>query len=351
MAMHTLTRTIAVLCAAMLVAVACGGATQPGATAAPTTAATAAATAAPTAAPFALLRPVEFIISTSPGGGSDTYARVMQGIIEKAKLTNHPVQPVNKDGGSGAVAFNYVFEKKADPHVIFITLNSFFLTMAIQRLPYQASDFTPVANLALDPFFLWVHNDSPWKTAQDFIKAAQAEELAVIGTGSKQEDEVVFRNIQKAHSTKPFRYVSETGGGKVAAALAGKQAVATVNNPSEGLPLYQGATPKIRPICAFLAASPTTGTFKDLPTCKSQGLNVEPYFNTRAIMAPPALTAEQQTYWVGVFKKVSDSQEWKDFVIKNNLDPDFKSGDEFKKLIADLDKLHRDIAKEQGWVQ
>lgn len=181
MGRRSFVRTIAGLVTAMLVVAACGGAAQP---ATPTTAVTAApATAAPTVAAFSLTRPVEFVISTSPGGGSDVYARFMQGIIEKGKLTNQPVQPVNKEGGSGAVAFNYVFEKKGDPHVIFITLNSFFLTMAIQKLPYQASEFTPIANLALDPFFLWVNNDSPWKTAGDFIKAAQAEELAVVGTG------------------------------------------------------------------------------------------------------------------------------------------------------------------------
>ena len=330
-----LKRTVAALATAMLITSACGGAAGPGGG----------------AGTFSLSRPVEFVISTSPGGGSDTYARFMQGVIEKESLTSQPVQPVNKEGGSGAVAFNYVFEKKGDPHVIFITLNSFFLTMATQDLPYQATDFTPIANLALDPFFLWVNNDSPWQTAQDFIKAAQAEELAVIGTGSKQEDEVLFRTIQKAHNTKPFRYVPESGGGAVAAALAGKQGgvVATVNNPSEGLPLYTGGSPKVRPICAFLPESPTEGTFKDLPTCQSQGMEVEPYFNTRAIMAPPDLTEAQQAFWVDVFRKVSESQEWKDFVATNNLNPDFKSGAEFATLIADLDQVHRDIADEQGW--
>src|SRR6478672_10061564 len=70
-----------------------------------------AATAQPT-------HPVEFVISTAPGGGSDIYARYMQGIIEKAKLSPQPVQPVNKDGGAGAVAFQYVFEKKGDMHFI-----------------------------------------------------------------------------------------------------------------------------------------------------------------------------------------------------------------------------------------
>src|SRR5215216_1032566 len=183
-------------------------------------------------------RPTEFVISTAPGGGSDIYARFMQGIIEEQKLSPQPVQPVNKEGGSGAVAFTYVFEKKGDMHYIMITLNSFFTTLIVQKLPFQATDFTPIANLALDPFYLWVTEDSPWKTAEDFVKAAKETELTVAGTGSKQEDEILFLRIQEVGGTKAFKYVPQSGGGTVASALAGGQVQASVNNPSEGLPFY-----------------------------------------------------------------------------------------------------------------
>src|SRR5437867_10720984 len=102
-------------------------------------------------------RPIEFVISTEPGGGSDIYARFIQGVIEKESLSPQPVLPINKPGGAGAVAFQYVFEKRGDMHFIMITLNSFFTTLITQGadLPYKYSDFTPIANLALDPFFLW----------------------------------------------------------------------------------------------------------------------------------------------------------------------------------------------------
>jgi len=43
-------------------------------------------------------RPVEFVISTTPGGGSDIYARFIIGIIEKHKLSPQPFVPVNKAG-------------------------------------------------------------------------------------------------------------------------------------------------------------------------------------------------------------------------------------------------------------
>jgi len=331
--------SIALAMAGLIVAVACGG-TGGGATTAP------AALVAPT-------KPVEFVISTAPGGASDIYARFIQGAIENNKLMSQPLTPVNKDGGSGAVAFQYVYDHKGDMHYIMITLNSFFTTLIVQKLPYKATDFTPIANLALDPFYLWVNADSPWKNAGDFIAAAQAGPLTVTGTGSKQEDEVLFRRIQDLKQTKPFNYVPASGGGAVATALAGHQGgvVATVNNPSEGLGLYTASPPKIKPLCAFLPSSPAEGTFKGLPTCKSQGLDIDDYYVMRAIMGAPGLSAGQQAYWADTFKKVFDSKDWQDFMKKNALNPDFKSGADFHKFIADYQKLHEDIAKKNGWVQ
>jgi tripartite-type tricarboxylate transporter receptor subunit TctC len=296
--------------------------------------------------------PVEFVISTAPGGGSDTYARAMATIIENKKLSSQPVTPLNKEGGSGAVAFQYVFDHKGDMHYVMITLNSFFTTLITQKLPYKATDFTPVANLALDPFFLWVKDDSPWKTAQDFIDAAKKDSLTVAGTGAKQEDEALFRRIEDTMKTKPFTYLSQTSGATVAAALAGKQGgvVATVNNPSEGLPLYSGSAKQIRPLCAFTPESPKTGTYSGLATCKSQGIAIDDYFIMRAIMAPPGLSQQQQAYWVDVFKKVYDSQEWKDFMDKNALQPDFRSGLDFRQFILQYQQIHQDIATKFKWV-
>jgi len=338
-------RLLAVFGAGMLVATACGGGA-----AAPSPSATVAGS--PSVATVTQpTRNAEFVISTAVGGGSDIYARAMQAIIEEQKLSPQPVQPTNKEGGSGAVAFTYVFEKKGDMHYIMITLNSFFTTIITQKLPYKATDFTPVANLALDPFYLWVNEDSPMKTAADFVKAAQERELVVSGTGSKQEDEVLFRRIEALAKTKPFKYVPQSGGGAVATALAGKQAgvEVTVNNPSEGLGLL--SQKKIRALCAFTPASPTApAAVANLPTCKSQGLAIDDYFVMRAVLAPPGLTQAQQAFWVDVFKKVYESEKWKKFMSDNALNPDFRSGLDFRTFINTYEKMHIDIATTNKWV-
>jgi len=336
-------RTAAILAAALVTLSACATANAPSATPTSSASASAAAVIQPT-------HPVEFVISTAPGGGSDMYARAMATIIENKKFSPQPVTPLNKEGGSGAVAFQYVFEKTGDMHYVMITLNSFFTTIITQKLAFKATDFTPVANLALDPFFLWVNDDSPWKTAQDFIDAAKKDSLTVAGTGAKQEDEALFRRIQDTMQTKPFTYISQTSGATVAAAVAGHQGgvVASVNNPSEGLQLYQAK--KMKPLCAFMPASPTTAVYASLPTCKSQGIAIDDYFIMRAIMAPPGLSAGQQAFWVDVFKKVYDSDEWKKFMSDNALQPDFKSGLEFRLFIQQYQQLHQDIATKFKWV-
>jgi len=339
-------RPVSILAAGLLAVAACGGGGTT-ATATPTSAQTAAPTAVAAIPPT---RATEFVIQTGPGGSSDIYARLWIGIMEKERMVPQPVQPINKEGGAGAVAFTYVFEKRGDPHYIMVTLNSFWTTIITQKLPYKTTDFTPIANVALDPFFLWVNADSPIKTAGDFITEAKARAMTASGTGSKQEDEVLFRRIQDLAGTKPFTYVPQSGGGAVATALAGKQGgvEVTVNNPSEARSLMQAG--KLKAICAFTPASPKEGLFKDLPTCKSQGLAIDDYYNVRSIVAPPGLSAGQQKFWIDTFKKVSDHADWKKFVTDNALDPDFRAGDDFKKLIEQYQKIHEEIATKYGWI-
>src|SRR2546430_11595511 len=336
--------SVAILAAALITLSAC--ASNTGAAPSPSGSATVAASVQPS-------HPVEFVISTAPGGGSDIYARAMQAIISSKNFSPQPVTPVNKEGGSGAVAFTYVFDHKGDMHYVMITLNSFFTTIITQKLPYKATDFTPIANLALDPFFLWVNDDSPWKTAQDFVNAGKESSVTVAGTGAKQEDEALFRRIEDTMKTKPFTYISQTSGATVAAALAGHQGgvVATVNNPSEGLPLYSGTQKKLRPLCAFTPSSPTKGVYNGLATCASQGIPIDDYYIMRAVMGPPGLSPQQQAFWVDVFKKVNDSAEWKAKIDEFFLSPDFKSGLEFRQFLSKYQQLHQDIATKFKWVQ
>src|ERR1035438_10437363 len=47
-------------------------------------------------------KPIEFIATAGPGGGTDNFARAVQSIITKHKLIEQPIVVTNKGGGSGA---------------------------------------------------------------------------------------------------------------------------------------------------------------------------------------------------------------------------------------------------------
>ena len=63
-------------------------------------------------------KPVEFIVQSAAGGGSDIFARTMAKILADEKIVTVPINVVNKPGGSGAVAYSYLNQKKGDPHII-----------------------------------------------------------------------------------------------------------------------------------------------------------------------------------------------------------------------------------------
>ena len=48
----------------------------------------------------------------------------------------------------------------------------------------------------------------------------------------------------------------------------------------------------------------------DIPTCKSQGLDME-YLMLRGIFMSPKATKEQVDFYVELFKKVRETPEWK----------------------------------------
>src|SRR6202158_120198 len=68
------------------------------------------------------VKPIEFIATAGPGGGTDNFARAVQSIITKHKLVEQPIVVTNKGGGSGAEGFTYAKAMAGDPYkIVFAT--------------------------------------------------------------------------------------------------------------------------------------------------------------------------------------------------------------------------------------
>ena len=312
------------------------------------------ALAAPAQAAWKPAKPVEFIATAGPGGGTDIIARTVQGIITKYKFIEQPIVVVNKGGGSGAEGYTYGKAMAGDPYkVVFGTSNAWQQPM-VSKVAFNYTDLTPIAAMAQDEFLLWVKQDSPWKTAGDYLKAAKSGNLKMGGAQSKDTDEVLTRMIEKIASVK-ITYIPFKSGGEAAVQLAGGHIDSHVNNPSESVGQWRGGTQ--HPICVFSPkrltntdkATATEG-WSDIPTCVEQGLNIPQYQQPRTVWLPGKVTPEQQAFYVDVMKKVEGTPEWADYIKRTSQTNVFLTGDEFQKFIKDdIAHVHQ-VAQEQGWL-
>jgi putative tricarboxylic transport membrane protein len=310
--------------------------------------------AAPACAAWQPQKPIEFVATAGPGGGTDNLARAVQNIVTKYKLTDQPVVVVNKAGGSGAEGYVYGKASAGDPYkVIFGTSNAWQQPL-VSKVAFNYTDLTPIAAMAQDEFLLWVKQDAPYKTATDFLKAAASGDFKMGGAQSKDTDEVLTRLIEKAAHVK-FTYIPFKSGAEAAVQLAGGHIDSHVNNPSESLGQWRGGTQ--RPLCAFspkrLPQGPkitTTEGWSDIPTCVEQGLAISQYEQPRTVWLPGKVSADQTAFYQDLMKKVQATPEWKDYIEKSSQVDTFLSGDAFDKFIKeDLEHL-KQVAAEQGWL-
>ncbi len=116
----------------------------------------AALSAATPAFAFEPNRPVEFVVASGAGGGTDDFARTIQSIITKYKLMDQSMVVRNKGGGSGAEAFLYARQNKGDANKLYFgTNNAYLLPHAARDGWLETEDLTPVAALAFDEFLIW----------------------------------------------------------------------------------------------------------------------------------------------------------------------------------------------------
>ena len=263
-------------------------------------------------------KPIDFVIMAGPGGGADQIARFIQSVAEKKDLTSRPLIPNNKGGGSGAEALILLNTTNDPDHTILVTLNSFFSTPIRQPgLGIDIQTFTPIAMMGVDPFALWVHKNSGIETFEqwvDTVKAANGEYITG-GTGSGQEDSIVFAYTNNAFGITS-KYIPFDGGGAVAAALAGEQINATVNNPAEARGFY--AAGEVRPLLVF--SDEEMPAYPGVPTMKSKGHDFS-YYNQRAVVGAPGMSDEAAAYYRDLFEEIYNSEEWQGYLEAESLSP------------------------------
>jgi putative tricarboxylic transport membrane protein len=278
---------------------------------------------------------VEVVVPYAPGGGTDNLMRMITGIIDENKWSPQPLNVVNRAGGSGAVGFNYLINKKGDAHTIAGATPMIVSGKIEGRLPGNHRDaMTVLMIVAIDELMLSVRNESPFKTVDDFVKAAKAKpgSLTVGGTATLTEDHIFTYLFEKAAGIS-VKYVPFNSGGEVTTALMGGHIDAAVENPNEIVAQIEAG--KARNLA--VASRERLKDAPDVPTFAEKGYKFY-WEQMRGVVGPANMPPEAVKWWQDTLKKVVATEKWqKDYIKRNLLTPTDWTGEQALKY---LDSLH-----------
>src|SRR5918998_3455980 len=196
------------------------------------------------------MKPVEFLGSAGPGGGTDIFNRTVQSIIQKHNPADQPILVTPKGGGSGAEAYVYVKGAAGDPHKLAFGTSNLYTLPMVAKVAFKHTDFVPVAAMVFDEFILWNKGDSPHNDYRSFTDAAKAANgtFKMAGALSKDTDQTLTRHIEKDTGSK-FIYVPFRSGSEASVQLTGGHVHSHVNNPSESIGHWKAG--QVKALCVF----------------------------------------------------------------------------------------------------
>lgn len=297
-------------------------------------------------------KPIEIIIPTSPGGGVDRTARVLQKILQDGGLVKVPVTVVNKPGAGGAVSLVYLNQHAGDGHHIAINTPNIIANDINGRSTVKYTDVTPLANLFSEYTVVAVRADSPIKTGQDFIDRLRKDpaSLAVsTPTTLGSVNHMSFALVAKAAgiNVRKLKAVVLSSGGEAAMALLGGHIDAHTGTPSSVVRLVEAG--KVR-VIGIAAPARIGGPYANTPTWKEQGYPA--VMDTwRGVIGPKGMTREQIAFWDDVLSRVVKTELWKRTLEQNVLEPNYLDSGQTRKLFDSDNAEFRAILSELGMIK
>jgi putative tricarboxylic transport membrane protein len=284
--------------------------------------------------------PVEIIVHSSPGGGSDLFARAVAHNLEAEKIVNQKIQVVNRTGGGGTVALNYLASKKGDPYTLMNVTTSPLSALIRGSSKMKFEDLTLIAMLMEDPNLAFTRYDSPFKDMQAVIaearKAPKKVNVAIGNIGGSEH--ICAHRVAKAAGVE-FNIVSFQSGGEAAVALLGGHVDISFGNINEQMGQIEAK--KVRPLA--IMTEKRVPYLPDVPTMKEIGIDAE-FSQIRGFWGPQDFPASAVTFWENAFAKFIQTKGFKEMLSSNQAVENFMKHEEFKKfLVKYLADLQKDV--------
>lgn len=291
-------------------------------------------------------RPIEIVVHSALGGGSDVFARAVIEMIEREKLLPQRIQVVNKTVGAGLEAMAYLAGKKSDDHTIAIFTNTWVATpLTSKEAKYTVKDLTPLVRLVLEPTIAVVKADSPYKNMNDFVEAAKKSpgSLKQAGGSVTAIESLTGLLIQSATGAKWTFISTPAVKDRISNLLAGNVQIIIPQPQDVNEHIISG---RLRPIAAL--TEKRLSVLPGVPTIKEQGINMPIIANARGFLAPPGISKEVVAFWENFFAGLVRTPSWKQYVEENQVEDVFLNSRDLAPFLDEQITLMRSVLRQAG---
>lgn len=262
---------------------------------------------------------INWMCTSSAGGGSDLFTRTIGDIMTKENLINsQTIVVTNKTDGAGEVGRNQVASLKNAADYQLLTFNSGDLMPMVQNTKNRAENFRIVAVMAVDKQVILSNKMTTYSDFKEAIEAAKNGTVVHVG-GSKGDDIATFNKLLEeiGLSTEQMTYTTYDSTGDAITAALGGHVDYVIAKPAACTEYVTSGD--LTPVLA-LSTERFNGNLSEAPTLSEIGEyeNVEvPVW--RGVAAPAAMSDEALQYWSNTLKSVSESEDWSNSYIEPNM--------------------------------
>lgn len=286
---------------------------------------------------------LDWTIAFGPGGGNDIMARTMVDILKRKKLYPEDIRVENKDGGSGATGWGYVFSKRGDGYSISTTSGSFLTTPLQAKTGWTWKDFTPVGLMATDNSIFLTDAKGGIKDWDAWVEHAKEKGTVKVGGIGTVNVDLIMHAMLAQQAGYKIDYVSYNEEGQLLTSLSSGALDAIVSNPSE----VTGQIDAKKMNALLYTGKKPLPSHPGIPTGESLGYKNLPTTPRGLILAPDA-PEHAQKWWIDNMKKVVATPEWKAYLKKNDLTADERWGDDFTTYLQQTSGQLETKLREQG---
>lgn len=291
-------------------------------------------------------KPLEMIVPSAPGGGTDVLARLIVDSVEP--LLKQKVVVVNKPGASSTLGASELVKARPDGYTIICAHNA-ALTMAphVIRVNYSLDDFSYISWMTKGALMFAVRSDSPYKAANDVFEFAAKNPGKLIYAGEGIGDTAHFsgEKVFQAKNNVKLRIVPYGGSGESIKALLGGHVDIYGGSVLAAAPHIKAG--KVRGL--FVTTYDRVSMLPDVPSIKDLGLpeNLQTIL-WRGILAPKGVPADRLAILEKAFQQAAQTEKVKTILAKQGEVSIGSTGKKFEELVRSEAAANTAVAKQLG---